>query len=443
MFSFLRAEAHPERITDEAVVDKTYRYWRIRTLIGMYAGYIVFYFTRKSYTFVMPQMIHTMHYTKAELGLLSTLFYIIYGMSKFFSGMLSDRSNPRYFMAIGLLMTGVINILFGFASSLLVLAILWGINAYFQGWGWPPCARLLTHWYSQRERGRWWAIWNTSHNVGGALIPLIAAYAILMTASWRMGMIIPGIIAILVSYFVFNRLRDIPAAIGLPPIEEYRNDYPSKHKPSDDKLPMRELLVKYVIRNKYIWMLAISYVLLYVVRTGLNDWGAVYLNEKGASVVDADTCMAFFEIGGFFGSLVAGWCSDIIFRGKRGPVNVIFAVGIVFAVAGFWLIPGTNLVLHSILVFCIGFLVFGPQMLVGVAAAELSHKKAAGTATGFLGLFGYIGAALSGFPLGLISQDYGWHGFFVVVGVCAVLSILFLLPLWNAVERPDIKGIDY
>ena len=78
-------------------------------------------------------------------------------------------------MSVGLILTGVCNILFGMSSSIWALTIFWGLNGAFQGWGWPPCARLLTHWYSQNERGRWWSTWNVSHNFGGALIPIIAA----------------------------------------------------------------------------------------------------------------------------------------------------------------------------------------------------------------------------------------------------------------------------
>ena len=81
--------------------------------------------------------------------------------------------------------------------------------------------------------------------------------------------------------------------------------------------------------------------------------------------------------------------------------------------------------------FWVGFFVFGPQMLIGIAAAELSHREAAGTATGFVGLFGYIGAALTGYPLGLTIQKFGWNGFFLIVGLCAVLAILILAPLWG------------
>ncbi len=119
----------------------------------MYLGYAVFYFTRKSFNFAMPDMLASGMLNKADIGMLWTLFYITYGCSKFFSGIISDRANPRYFMGLGLMATGVINILFGLSSSLWLFTALWVANAFFQGWGWPPCSKLLTSWYSRSERG--------------------------------------------------------------------------------------------------------------------------------------------------------------------------------------------------------------------------------------------------------------------------------------------------
>ncbi|MFP1592516.1 MFS transporter [Escherichia coli] len=93
-------------------------------------------------------------------------------MSKFVSGIVSDRFECPYFMGIGLIATGVMNILFGFSTSLWAFAVLWVLNAFFQGWGSPVCARLLTAWYSRTERGGWWALWNTAHNMAAHSFPL-------------------------------------------------------------------------------------------------------------------------------------------------------------------------------------------------------------------------------------------------------------------------------
>jgi MFS transporter, OPA family, sugar phosphate sensor protein UhpC len=115
---------------------------------------------------------------------------------------------------------------------------------------------------------------------------------------------------------------------------------------------------------------------------------------------------------------------------------VLFSLAVIFAIAALWLTPGGLPVVDSILMFAIGFLIFGPQMLIGMAAAELSHKKAAGTATGFVGWVAYLGAATAGYPLGKMTQELGWYGFFVTLGFCGAISVLLLLPLWKVKSNP-------
>jgi OPA family sugar phosphate sensor protein UhpC-like MFS transporter len=348
------------------------------------------------------------------------------------SGVLADKSNPRYFMAIGLILTGVFNICFGMTSSIAFFALFWGLNGCFQGWGWPPCARLLTHWYAQKERGTWWGFWNSSQSVGGALIPIVAAFCA-QYWGWRYAMFVPGWLCILAGLFVINRLRDTPQSLGLPSIEKFKNEPTTKKEEEERELSFKEILFTYVLQNKFIWVLAISYFFVYIIRTAITDWSALFLIEtKGYSILTAGACVCWFEIGGCLGSLTAGWASDRIFRGRRGPISALFSLGVVIAVTALWLSPQGSYVLDSFLLFVTGFLIFGPQMLIGMAAAELSHKKAAGTATGFVGWVSYLGAATAGYPLGKMTQEWGWSGFFAVVAVCAFIATSLLLPLWKA-----------
>ncbi|MCB1082614.1 MAG: MFS transporter, partial [Chlamydiia bacterium] len=369
-------EKSPDEVAlSEGALKAKYRYWRIRIFYSIYIGYALFYFTRKSYTFAMPALIADLGFDKAELGFLGSLISISYGISKFLSGVISDRSSLRYFMGMGLLLTGVFNLFFGLSSSIWLFAICLGLNGLFQGWGSPPCAKFLTNWYSQTERGRWWAIWNTSHNIGGALIPYMSA-VVIQAFGWRAAMHLPGLLAIIVGLFIINRLRDNPQSIGLPSIEKFRNDYPEGKEKEDyekpKKLSSRESLVENVLKNKYIWILAISFFFVYVIRTAINDWMQLYLiEEKGYTLIVAASCVFWFEIGGIFGSLAAGSLSDTVFNGRRGPVNILFTLGIIGTLFSMWGISSLNLILISTLMFFFGFFIFGPQMLIGMAAAEL------------------------------------------------------------------------
>ncbi len=429
-----------EEIKDPEKIDKDYKYWRIRIIYSTLLGYALFYFTRKSFTVAMPGLIQDLGYDKGDLGMLASIFSIAYGMSKFTSGIITDKSNPRYIMAMGLFLTGVINILFGMSSSLIVFSVFWGLNGWFQGFGWPPCSRFLTHWYSQSERGRWWSIWNISHNIGAFTIPWIAGFA-LQYWGWRYAMYVPGVICILGSFLLVNRLRDTPQSLGLPAIEKYRNDYAGTTKEEvshEHELTTKEILFEYVLKNKYIWMLGAAYFFIYFVRVGVSDWTALYLIEaKEYSRIGANGCVSLLEVGGFFGSLTAGWSSDRFFGAKRGPVNVLFGLALLGSITLFWLVPPAYPWVNSVAMFMIGFSIFGPQMLIGVAAAELSHKKASATANGFVGWIAYLGAATAGYPLGKLTEVLGWEGFFMGLMACCALAVIILLPMWGVHKRPQ------
>jgi OPA family sugar phosphate sensor protein UhpC-like MFS transporter len=419
----------------EKEADQEFRYWRVRIFNAMFGGYALFYFTRKSFIFVMPALITDLGYTKSELGFLASILSISYAISKFLSGMLADRVNPRYLMGFGLMATGAINIAFGFSSSLTAFAILWGLNGVFQAFGAPPCARLLMHWFERKERGAWWSVWNTSHNIGGAAIPIIVGYCVTY-GGWRFGMMVPGLICLLGGLILLNRLRDTPESLGLPPVEG--GDTPV----ASEKLPLRVLLVENVLKNRWILLLGVSYFFVYVIRTAVNDWTALYLvEERGYQEFGASSVVSWFEIGGFFGSLVAGWASDKLFAGRRGPINLIFLAGTLGSLYIFWAFAGLSFYMDSAMVFLSGFLIFGPQMLVGMAAAEMTDKRSAATATGFVGCFAYMGAACAGYPLAKIAQTWGWDSYFISVMVCCVIAFLLLIPLWSLVSVPRDKEV--
>jgi MFS transporter, OPA family, sugar phosphate sensor protein UhpC len=152
MLPFLKAPADAPLMTDKYEIDARYRYWRRHILLTIWLGYALFYFTRKSFNAAVPEILANGVLSRSDIGLLATLFYITYGVSKFVSGIVSDRSNARYFMGIGLIATGIINILFGFSTSLWAFAAL-GAERLFPGLGFTGvCASVNGLVFTYRAR---------------------------------------------------------------------------------------------------------------------------------------------------------------------------------------------------------------------------------------------------------------------------------------------------
>lgn len=350
--------------------------------------------------------------------------------------MLGDKANLRYFMAIGLMISSLCCIAFGLSTAFWPLLIFGSLNAWFQGMGWPPCARGLTQWFSTSERGTFWGIWNASHQVGGIVI-MIAAGFLVANYGWRSAFIVPAIFTFLMGFLLINRLRDRPESLGLPSIENFKHETTAGAPGAADAgASFRETLFKQVLNNPYIWALAVRNFFVYVVRYGALTWSVLYLTEmKGAHISTAAPKGAGFEAMGLVGAFSAGYLSDKLFKGRHGPVSFIYMVVLIPAILLFWLNPPGNPFVDFLGLGLVGFFVYGPQMLVGLSAADLAGKHAAATATGFTGWLGYFGQVFAGFGLGKIVDLYGWNGGFGVLTACTLLGALCFALTWNAKPR--------
>ena len=431
-----RPAAHAVRLPDDQV-RKLYPRFRWQMLEATFIGYATFYFVRNNLPVVSKEMGQALSYSKSQIGDLLALTAIAYGIGKFAMGAWSDRSNPRYFMPFGLLLTALCNFAFGASSSYSMHLTLWTLNGLVQGMGWAPCGRSLGHWYSAGERGTVFAFWNLAVNVGGGLTGLIAAYSTLWFG-WRSAFYVPGVLAVLCAVYLLLRLRDTPQSLGLPPVEEYRNDYPSGRHDREKELGTRDLLVSYILKNRYLWILAAANFFVYIARYSMLDWGPTYLKEvKQASLQQGGFSTAIFEFAGMFSTVLMGWLSDKT-GGRRGMISTVCMVPVFFAFAGILYTPRGMLWLDFTLFAIVGFFVYPPVMLLPVAGLDFTSKKAVGTAAGFIGLFGYLGRTVQGKALGTMADRYGWNAGFYAILVSTLLGILLLAWTWKL--KPGAAG---
>jgi phosphoglycerate transporter family protein len=415
----------------------------------MYAtlsGYAMFYLCRKNISIALPAMGRDLGYSNTELGVLSTTLYVTYGVGKLANGALGDHANPRLFMATGLVLSAVTNLLFGWSPSLWALALLWGLNGWFQSMGFPPCARLLANWYSVSERGLMWSIWNISHQIGAGLVVVLTGYLI-ERHGWRSGFVVPGAVCILGALLLIDRLRDTPASLGLPSIARFRHDPELEAdgtEVSEQPETVRQILVNRVLKNRHIWLISLMNMFVYIVRSGTFDWAAKFLVErKGSSIGAAGVITATFELAGIGGAVLAGAISDRLHKKRRGPMCLLLLLLSAGTVALLYSVPGGHPELDAACLALIGFCIYGPQFLVGVFVTDLASRKAAATAIGLTGVFGYAGAAVSGVGTGYFIDRFGWRGGFAFWIGAALLGTLVAVPLWRvgpAGPRPAARA---
>ena len=406
-----------------------FRYWQSRTLIAAMVGYIGFYFVRKNMSIAMPAMEAELGVSKAALGIFLTLHGLLYGVSKFVNGYWGDRVNARIFMVAGLSLSAVANIFFGMGSTALFLGIVWMLNGWVQGMGFPPCARLMTHWFPPERLATKMSIWNTSHSIGAGLVVIGCGY--IVGFGWRWCFWGPAILALVIAGMLWFALRDTPSSVGLPEIE-CGNPEKQKEQSAEAAADFKRFVRKHVFGNPYIWLIALANFFVYTLRYSVLDWGPTLLTEtKGIALAHAGWMVAAFEVAGVTGMLVAGWATDRIFAGRGARVCMICMLMASIAVFFFWKMASSSFLLSTVLLGMAGFFIYGPQALVGIAVSNLATKRAAATAVGFTGLFGYASTILSGWGLGQLVQAMGWNfalGAMVFAGLMGVLLFALAWP---------------
>ena len=439
---------------------KSLKWWQWETLLVTMGGYALYYLIRKNLSIAMP-LLGEIGVSKVQLGAFLTCGGIVYGVGRFLNGIVADRNSARKVMAIGLFICSAVNMLFGFsdfialghaaaggvaaASLVWTMGIVWILNQYFQGMGVGPCIKTLPKWFPPGELSTKQSIWNLSHSVGaGAVFALCGWVLIPAFHSWRLCFIVPGAIAAAGGVAVLALFKDSPAVVGLAVGSIGKEDVAqqSASRSDGDEVDYKSYVARWVFRNPKVWTIAIADFFVYTVRFAALDWGIVLLMEtKGLSLAQATTlCFMFELVGGNLGMVVAGWATDRFFGGCAHRTSVLCMAGAAVAIAAFWMMPQACPLVAKLLPFMmIGFFIYGPQALLGVATTQQATPRAAGVAGGFVGIFPYASTILSGIGFGFVAQRWGWNAAYATILAAAVVGGGVLLLIWHAPNSGEVS----
>ena len=446
MASFLAPPAaRPAQTGPEA--DAKYKKLRWQVFIGIFIGYAGFYLVRKNFSMAIP-MLAPFGFEKGELGIVLSMNAIAYGFSKFVMASISDRSNAQRFLPLGLVCTAI-SMLFMIVpvqwlgaehkgAAIALMAVLNFLVGWFNGMGWPPCGRVMTHWFSIKERGTWMSFWNCAHDVGGALVGPMAVYGAMWFGSWFYGAntdyyfligtyAFPAAVAVLVAVLAYLMIRDTPQSCGLQSIEEWSGHAAKNYSKADEKALSVSEIFKTVLSNKLLWYIAFANAFVYMVRYGCLDWAPTILKEQGVDLKEAGWAYFAYEMAAIPGTIFCGWLSDKVFQGRRALPTIIFMALVAVAIVVYWQFFNNFTVVICCLI-AIGFLIYGPVMLIGVQALDLAPKNAAGTAAGLTGFMGYVlgTAILANVVIGYVAENAGWDWTFILLLIACALSVFFM-----------------
>lgn len=413
LYTFYRISKPSADKVEPDKVDQTYISLRRRTFWGATIAYSLYYVCRMSLSVVKQPLIDEGVLTAGELGLIGSALLLVYAVGKFMNGFIADYCNVRRFMATGLLISTLVNLLMGVFGllqgpaglpSVLIFvsfAVLWGVNGWAQSMGSPPGVISLSRWFPQSKRGTYYSMFSSSPYIGEFLSFIITGFVV-GALGWEYGFLVASMAGLVGSLIILLLVSDTPESKGLPSVQALSGEQVTKQ----DKMPTKELQ-KMIVRHPGIWVIALSSAFIYITKYAIAGWGVLFLQKaRGFSLEDATQVIAFSAAFGVLGTVLAGWLSDKVFRSDRVKPALLSGV-LSLASLGLFLFVGGGFVLNifyvSLFSLSVGVLYC---IVAGLMAVDIVPRKATGAALGVVGISSYVAAGLQDITSGYLIQGF-------------------------------------
>ena len=444
LYSYFRISKPSAGKVPQEKVGTVYKSLRNRTFWGVTIAYSLYYVCRMSINVVKQPLIDEGILSAGQLGLIGSALLFVYAIGKFMNGFIADYCNIRRFMATGLFISALMNLLMGvlglFSSMIpmavifVSFAVLWGMNGWMQSMGSGPGVISLSRWFSRSRRGTYYSIFSSSPYIGEFISYNLLA-VVVAWLGWQAGFIVAAIAGLAGAALILLFVSDTPESKGLPSIQEISGEPLTK----EDKMATKDLQ-KMVLKHPGIWVIAISSAFIYITRYAVAGWGVLFLQKaRGFELAEASQVIAFSAVFGILGTVLAGWLSDRLFKGDRvkpavlsGIISTSSLILFLFVGGGFIL----NIFYVSLFSLSVGVLYC---IVAGLMAVDIVPRKATGAALGVVGISSYVAAGLQDITSGYLIQgftrqvegvdiyDFGPVSWFWIIA--AVAS--FVLPVLN------------
>lgn len=406
------------------------------TFLGLL--YTSFYMCRYNLSIANKSISGEYGFSRAEMGYIITTALFAYACGQIINGLLTDRIGGKRAMLIGAAGTIVMNLLFGaasFAGMLGLFIAIRGVDGYLQAFGAPGMVKINTAWFAHRERGRFSGIFGFMINLGRLGIftlgpALLAGFCILGLINvpplhWRWLFWTPSVICAVAAVGMALTVKETPEEAG------FHGVIGDDTGPGDTGVTAQfSQVMRAILTNPAVWITACAYACTGAVRQAVDQWFPRYMQD----LYHVDMRSAQFQFLAFLipfvasaGSLMAGYVSDTLFKGRRAPVAAILyfvETAIILLAAQFH--TANAAILFLVL---ISFTANSTHSILGSAAPmDIGGRRMAGFALGLIDSFQYFGGSLAGYFLGnLLDRSLGNYFYFMapfgLIGGVLMLTI--------------------
>ena len=405
---------------------KKFKRWGWLMLISFGLTYLFFYNGRQNINLVMTQMAEGLGSTTAALGVVSSALFWCYAFGQLINGRLGAFFGYKRFMMFGVAASAVTNVLISFQSSIPVIAVLWGLNGFFQSMVWANGLGVLNKWWPKSKRGFASGLATAFSGVAQVVTYLTILLCLELNPDWgwraafRYPMI-PMALMLIAFYFFF---KEKPEDIGLAPFEEEGEE---KDANLSNEIASKGYLYPYKVlfSEPKVLVFCLISAIAGVGRYGLLTWVPTYfVEELGLSIKDGIFSSILLPTGQACAMFVFPFITDKLLKGKREPMLLI-ASAVTFC--GMLAFPFIKTQLPaSLMLFVVGV----SGMVTGVIwaiAGDIGGRAFSSTVVGVFDWAVYMGAAIQAVMFGFVKDTFGWPAIFITIGALYIIMLVLTL----------------
>ena len=406
---------------------KKFKKYAWLVLLSFGFTYLFFYNGRQNINLVMDLLKEEFSSSLGTIGVVSSALFWCYAFGQLVSGRLGSLFGYKKLMIFGVASSAILNVIISFQQSLVVIAILWGLNGFCQAMVWANGVGVLNKWWPKEKRGFASGLATSFSGVAQVVTYLTINLCLALNPEWgwRAGFRLPMIpmVLILIAFIAF--FKEKPEDIGLNAFEEKDKALDEKDAVLEEQIKKKGFFYPYKLlfsEPKVIVFCLIS-AIAGIGRYGLLTWVPTYfMDEMNLSVKEGIFSSILLPIGQACAMFVFPFITDKIFKGKREPMLILASV---VAFSGLICFPFFKTQLPAtIMLFVVG--VF--SMVTGVIwaiAGDMGGRALSATVVGVLDWAVYMGAAIQASIFGFVQEKFGWSAIFIAIG-CLYIILLAL-----------------
>lgn len=399
--------------------------------------YVALYLVRRNLDGTKPALLSgDAGLTKEGLAAIDSAYLVAYAGGSFVAGILGDWFGAKRVISVALAVAVAANVAFGLSDGVAAMAVAQAVNGLAQACGFPLCVKIVASWFPPSRRASASSLFLTSYTVGDFAAKALAADMV-DAPGWRYAFYVPSAIVAVFLVIVLWGLRAAPRDAGLPDVSVVSGEAEAAKPAEGAKKAAFGAELRELLAMPAVWTILSSYVLLKLVRYVFVGWSNVFVFETlHYSPADATRVTLWMTVGGVVGTVATGWATDRLFGGRRAPAVIIEILLLAVATVFFARLTPGDEVLTVVLMFVVGFLVYGADAVLSAASAmDLGAEKGAASAAGLINGAGNVGTIASASVGGFLSNSLGWEYAWYGLAGLLVVSGLLLAPRWNVKGR--------